>query len=385
MMSNSNEKPRNELYEERVSQARVVRKIVFFSVIGLILIGIIFSISAYFYVKNTLSPVNVDNPQEIKVSIPIGSTANQIGTILEDEGLVRNGTVFRYYVRYKNESGFQAGDYALSTSMTMDEIIQELKEGKVLQEPELIFTVPEGRWLEGIVEIIAAETTHSEEEVMELLTDEEYIEGLIDQYSMLTDDILQEDIRYPLEGYLFPARYDFMEEQPSIEMVVEAMLNGTQTVINEFASEFEESEYTVHELLTLASIIEREAQNTEDRYLISGVLYNRLDKGMRLQVDPTVSYAIGEHRYMTSYADTEVDSPYNTYRYAGIPIGPIASPGKDSIRAALLPEKTNALYFYARYNGEVIYNETFEEHNRTHQMYKGEWVEAQSKEVEEEN
>jgi UPF0755 protein len=197
---------------------------------------------------------------------------------------------------------------------------------------------------------------------------------------MLTDDILQEDIRYPLEGYLFPARYDFMEEQPSIETVVEAMLNGTQTVINEFASEFEESEYTVHELLTLASIIEREAQKAEDRYLISGVLYNRLDKGMRLQVDPTVSYAIGEHRYMTSYADTEVDSPYNTYRYAGIPIGPIASPGKDSIRASLLPEKTEALYFYARYNGEVIYNETFEEHNRTVQMYREEWVKGQNEE-----
>ncbi|WP_332690705.1 endolytic transglycosylase MltG [Halalkalibacter lacteus] len=383
MMSNSDEKPRNELYEERVSQARVVRKIVFFSVIGFFIIGIIFFISAYFYVKNTLGPVDVDNPQEVEVTIPIGSTANQIGTILEDEGLVRNGTMFRYYVRYKNESGFQAGDYALSTSMTMDEIIQELKEGKILQEPELVFTVPEGRWLEDIAAIIANETDHTEEEVMELLTDEEYIEGLIDQYSMLTDDILVEDIRYALEGYLFPARYDFIDEQPSIESMVEAMLGGTQSVLEEFAAEVEESEYTIHELLTLASIIEREAQKSEDRYLISGVLYNRLDRGMRLQVDPTVSYAIGEHRYMTTYADTEVDSPYNTYRYAGIPIGPIASPGKDSIRAALLPEETDALYFYARYNGEVIYNETYEEHNRTHQTYRNEWVEAQNEEAEE--
>ncbi|KHF41969.1 endolytic transglycosylase MltG [Halalkalibacter okhensis] len=383
-MSNSNEKPRNELYEERVSQARVVRKIVFFSLIGLLLIGIISLIIAYFYVTNMLGPVDTDNPEEIQVTIPIGSTANQIGTILEEEGLVRNGTMFRYYVRYKNESGFQAGDYALSTSMTMDDIIAELKEGRVLQEPELVFTVPEGRWLEDVAEIIARETDHTEEEVMEVLTDQEYIEALIDQYSMLTEDILDEDIRFALEGYLFPARYDFMDESPSIQSIVEAMLNGTQSVLEEFSAELEASEYNVHEILTLASIIEREAQQSEDRYLISGVLYNRLDRDMRLQVDPTVSYAVGEHLYMTSYAATEVDSPYNTYRYAGIPIGPIANPGKDSIKAALNPEETDFLFFYARFNGEVIYNETYEDHNRTHQRYRDEWVEGQSEEADEE-
>ncbi len=118
----------------------------------------------------------------------------------------------------------------------------------------------------------------------------------------------------PLEGYLFPARYDFMVENPSIEEVIESMLNRTQEVVNTFATDFEESEYTIHEIMTLASIIEREAQKSEDRYLISGVLYNRLERGMRLQVDPTVSYALNEHRYMTTYADLDVDSPYNTYQ-----------------------------------------------------------------------
>ncbi|MDT8861508.1 endolytic transglycosylase MltG [Alkalihalobacillus sp. MEB130] len=382
-MSESNEKPRNDLYEERVSQAKVVRKIVFYSLIGIFIIGIILFISAYFYLKNALGPVDAADPEEIQVTVPIGSSANQIGTILEEEGLVRNGTFFRYYVRYKNESGFQAGDYALSTDMTMDEIIAELKEGRVMQEPELVFTIPEGRWLEDVAKIMANETSHTEEEVMEVLTDSEYIESLIDQYSMLTEDILDEDIRYALEGYLFPARYDFMDEDPSIESMIEAMLGGTQKVIEEFASDVEASEYSIHEILTLASIIEREAQKSEDRYLISGVLYNRLDRDMPLQVDPTVSYALGEHLYMTSYAALEVDSPYNTYRYRGIPIGPIANPGKDSIRAALSPEKTDYLFFYARFNGDVIYNETYEEHNRTHQMYRDEWVEGQSQQAEE--
>ncbi|NEU31587.1 endolytic transglycosylase MltG [bacterium LRH843] len=379
-MSDSNEKSRNELYEERVSQAKVVRKIVFFCVIGLIVIGAIALLSGFLYVKSALGPVDQENPTEIQVTIPIGSTASKIGTILENEGLVRNGTLFRYYVRYKNESGFQAGDYVFSTAMTMEQLIDELKEGKVMQEPELVFTVPEGRWLEDIALIIEKETDHTADEVMSLLTNKEYIEGLIPKYSMLSDEILNEKIRYPFEGYLFPARYDFLKKDPSIEEIVESMLKRTQGIIDEFSTEIEQSEYTTHEIMTLASIIEREAQKSEDRYKISGVLHNRLKKGMKLQVDPSVAYALGEHRYMTSHADLEVDSPYNTYRYKGIPIGPIANPGKDSIQAALKPEETNYIYFYARFNGEVIYNETYEAHNRTHEKYRNEWIEGQKQE-----
>ncbi|ADC50430.1 aminodeoxychorismate lyase [Alkalihalophilus pseudofirmus OF4] len=375
-MSDSNEKPRNDLYEERVSEAKVVRKIVFYSVIGLAAMALIAIISGYFYFSNALGPVDSGEGETVEVTIPIGSSSTQIGQILEEEGLINNGTIFRYYVRYKNESGFQAGTYALSTSMTMDEMIQELKEGRVIEEPELIFTIPEGRWLEDVAVMIANETGHDAEEVMSVLNDEEYLEELINRFSMLTDDILQEDIRYPLEGYLFPARYDFLEAEPSIQTVIEAMLSRTQEIIDQNMAAIEESDYSVHEILALASIIEREAQTSEDRYKIAGVLHNRLDEDMRLEVDPTVAYAIGEHRYMTTFADLEVQSPYNTYRNTGIPIGPIANPGEDAIKAAINPEDTNYLFFYARYNGEVIYNETYEAHNRTHQQYRQEWVEA---------
>ncbi|WP_088102589.1 endolytic transglycosylase MltG [Halalkalibacter urbisdiaboli] len=378
-MSDSNEKSRNQLLEERVSQAKVVRKIVFFCVIAIIIIGTIVLLSGYSYIKKALGPIDEESTEMIEVTIPIGSSSTQIGRILEESGLIKNGTLFRYYVRYKNESGFQAGDYALSPSMTMDEMISELKEGKVLQEAKLIFTVPEGRWLEDVVSVIAKETSHTEEQIMDVLTNREYIEGLIEQFPMLTEAILNVHIRYPLEGYLFPSRYDFVNENPSIEEIIEVMLERTQLVVDELALEIEESGYTVHEIITLASIIEREAQTSEDRYLISGVLHNRLDRGMKLQVDPTVAYAIGEHRYMTTYKDLEFDSPYNTYRYEGIPIGPIANPGKDSVQAAVKPERTNYLYFYARYNGEVIYNESYEEHNRAHQMYRDEWIEAEQK------
>ncbi|WP_100406618.1 endolytic transglycosylase MltG [Bacillus solitudinis] len=379
-MSDSKEKPRNPLLEERVSQAKVVRKIVFFCVLFIVILGGILAITGYNYIKNALGPMDVESEELVEVTIPIGSSSSSIGKILEEADLIRNGTLFRYYVRYKNESGFQAGDYALSPSMTMDEMIIELKEGRILQEAELIFTISEGRWLEDVVTVIEKETSHSEEDIMAILTDQEYIESLIEMYPMLSEEILNEGIRYALEGYLFPARYDFIDANPAIEVIIESMLTRTQSIVDELASEIEESGYTVHEIMTLASIIEREAQTSEDRYLISGVLYNRLDRGMMLQVDPTVAYALGEHRYMTTYEDLEIDSPYNTYRIVGIPIGPIANPGKDAIQAAVRPQREDYLFFYARYNGEVIYNETFEEHNRTLRMYREEWVEGQKQE-----
>ncbi|MFA9455941.1 endolytic transglycosylase MltG [Halalkalibacter sp. AB-rgal2] len=375
-MSNSDDKQRNSLYHERATQARIVRRIVFFAFLGLVILGTIAGFGAYSYITNALSPVDEDSPEEMEITIPIGSTANHIGTILEEEGLVRNGTVFRYYVRYKNESGFQAGDYRLHTGMTMDEIIESLKDGTVMQDPELVFTIPEGLWLEHMIEAIAKETDHTVEDLEAVIHDKDYVESLIERYDMLTEVVLDEDIRYPLEGYLFPARYDFMVENPSIEEIVEAMLSRTQAILTNLEEEMDELELTPHEVLTLASIIEREAQKSEDRYMISGVLHTRLERGMKLQVDPTTAYAIGEHLYMTSIPDTQYDSPYNTYVVDGIPIGPIAGPGQDSIEAVVRPEITGDLYFYARINGDVLYTDTYEEHLANRDRYRHEWIEA---------
>ncbi|TSB45662.1 endolytic transglycosylase MltG [Alkalicoccobacillus porphyridii] len=375
-MSDSKEKPRNTLYEDRVSQAKVVRKWVFISLIAIVIIGAIMAVSGYAYLSSTLEPMDNENGEEIEITVPIGSTPSTIGEILEEAGLISNSTVFRYYVRYLNEGNFQAGDYTLSTEMSMEEMIHAMKDGKVMQEPVFSFTIPEGFWLEDIVSRISEVTQHSEEEIMETIQNREYIESLIEQYPMLGNQILDEDIRYPLEGYLFPARYDFTDENTSIETIIESMLERTQSVLDNYTAEIGNSNYTVHELLSLASIIEREAQTSEDRYLISGVLYNRLDDNMRLQVDPTVAYAIGSHLYMTSLQDLEEDSPYNTYMYEGIPVGPIASPGEDSIKAAVEPEVTDYLFFYARVNGEVIYNSSYEEHQEVVETYRQEWIDA---------
>ncbi|MGO4887376.1 endolytic transglycosylase MltG [Anaerobacillus sp. MEB173] len=367
---------RNEKLVREQEEASIVRKIVFSLFILIIIVVGAVGVSGFVFVKGALGPMDEESAEMVEVHIPIGSSSSKIGVILEENGLIKNATFFRYYVRYKNETGFQAGDYQLSTAMNLNEIIDELKEGTVFEEAALSFTIPEGRWLEDIVAIIAEDSDFTTEEIEEKMKDREYISSLIEKFSILDEEILQDDIRWPLEGYLFPARYDFVEEDVVLETIIETMIERTSTILGKYTEQLNNQEYSIHELMTLASIVEREAKTEEDRYLIAGVLYNRLDKGMPLQVDPTVAYALGEHRYMTTYADLEVDSPYNTYKYAGIPIGPIANPGENAIRATLEPKDTDYIYFYARRNGEVIYNETYTEHNKVVQQYRNEWVEG---------
>ncbi|RSL31582.1 endolytic transglycosylase MltG [Salibacterium salarium] len=362
---------------EKEKQAKVVRKIIFITLAILVVVIAAVSIGGYLYISSALEPADEQSDESINIEIPIGSNAAAIGEILEEEGVIKNGTIFQYYVRYNNESGFQAGEYELSPSMDIDQIIQELKEGIVEQEYAISFIIPEGTWYEDIVSTISEETQHEESEIRTQLQEEEYVEELIEQYNILTEDILADDIRYPLEGYLFPTKYNFLEEDVEITTIIERMIERTQENMVKFSEQVEENDYSIHEILALASIVEREAREQEDRPRIAGVLYNRLDEGMRLEVDPTVSYAVGEHNYMTSNEDLESESPYNTYRFEGFPPGPIASPGTPSVEAVLNPEESEDLYFYARHNGEVIYNETYEEHREVQEQYRSEWIEAQ--------
>src|SRR5690606_5339875 len=165
--------------------------------------------------------------------------------------IIKNATVFKYYVKFKNESGFMAGKYELSPSMTFPEITSMLKTGKVVREAVMKITIPEGKKLTEIAHIISKKTPFTEEEVLGKLTDDKYIKELMQQYpDILTDEILHKDIKYALEGYLFPATYFFYKEETTIEEIVEAMLDKTEQVIGRYAEAMEEKEMTVHELLT---------------------------------------------------------------------------------------------------------------------------------------
>ena len=349
---------------EKHHEAKIVRRIVFtvFVILMLVLTGVIGG--GYFYIKNALKPVDEQNKETQQIEIPIGSSPTAIGRILEENGVVHNARIFRYYVKFKNESGFQAGDYAFSPSMSLDEIIAQLKQGKIMQEVVFQVTIPEGRQLTQIATILANRTNHKEEEFLEVVNNPEFVQKMIDKYpTILSEELLGEEVKYPLEGYLFPATYPFYVENPTVEEIIETMLHKTVEVVAEYDDLMRQKEYTPHQLLTMASMIEAEATNQKDREYIASVFYNRLEIDMPLQTDPTVLYALGEHKERTLYEHLEVESPYNTYLNKGLPPGPIANAGVSSIEAALNPAETEFFYFLATPNGEVIFNKTLEEHN----------------------
>lgn len=350
---------------ERQSEARIVRRIVL--VISLILFIVVGGVitGGYFYVKGALQPLDPESTEEKEIEIPIGSSVTGIANILEENGIIKNAKIFKYYVKFKNESGFMAGDYVLTPAMTITDIIGSLKTGKVLEEVAFKITIPEGKQLREIATIVGEKTHHDVEEIFAHLNDEAFIDEMMQKYpSLLTEEILASAIKYPLEGYLFPATYSFYEEKPSIEEIVTTMLSKTTSIIDQYAGQLEEHEMTPHELLTLASLIEEEATAQLERDMISSVFYNRMEIGMPLQTDPTILYAQGEHKEKVLYKDLEIDDPYNTYRNAGLTPGPIANAGISSIEAALQPAETDFLYFLATGSGEVLFSKTLEEHNQ---------------------
>ncbi|KIY21559.1 MULTISPECIES: endolytic transglycosylase MltG [Mesobacillus] len=350
---------------EQQNEAKIVRKIVFITALVAFLLIVAIGGGGYYYITEALKPVEENSKNTIEVTIPIGSSTTGIGQILEEKGIIRDARVFKYYVKFKNEAGFMAGDYKMNPSMTLPEIITSLKTGKVMEEVVMKITIPEGKQLKQIAGIIAEKTQQDEEAIFQQLNDRAFVKTLIEKYpDVLSDEILKENVKYPLEGYLFPATYPFSSEKPTVEEIVTVMLTKTKEVLAEFGGQMEEKNMSVHELMTMASLIEEEATEQADRDKIASVFYNRLAKGMMLQTDPTVLYAHGEHKDRVYFQDLEIDDPYNTYKIQGLPPGPIANPGVMSIQAALVPAETDDLYFIATSTGEVLFSKTLDEHNR---------------------
>lgn len=349
---------------ERQNEAKLVRKIVMLISSSLLLLTILVLGGGFLYINAALKPVDPDSDEKIKFQIPIGSGVSTISQILEDNGIIKDAKVFKYYVKFNNETGFMAGEYEMTPSMTIQQIIDSLKTGKVMQEVVFKMTIPEGMQLTEIAAIIAENTHHTEEAVLKRLNDPIFIEELVERYpDILSEEIMKPSIKYPLEGYLFPATYPFYSENPTIDEIVFVMLDKTKSVINEYRGQMEEKNMTVHELLTFASLVEEEATAKVDRHKIASVFYNRMEAGMPLQTDPTVLYALGQHKERVYYKDLEVDSPYNTYKHKGLTPGPIANAGKISIEAVLSPAETDYLYFLATPEGEVLFSKTNNEHN----------------------
>jgi UPF0755 protein len=368
-MTSNDKEATKELIQQKImehqSEVRIVRRIVLIVSLLLILVAAIIVSGGYFYIKSAMKPVDPKSKVQKQVEIPIGSSVTKIGETLELKGIIKDARVFKYYVKFKNESGFMAGEYRFSPSMNISEIVSRLKTGKLMQKPVVAITVPEGKQLKEIAHLIAKATKKSDEEVFNRMNDKTYLKTLVAKYpDILTNEIFNNKVKYPLEGYLYPATYPFYKQHLSVDEIVASMLAKTKSVLATYQDQRKQKNLSVHQLVTMASLIEEEATGKVDRHNISSVFYNRLKKGMPLQTDPTVLYAQGKHKDRVLYQDLEVNSPYNTYKNNGLPPGPISNSGKSSIEAALNPAETSYYYFLATNDGSVIFTKTLEEHNQ---------------------
>ncbi|MCM3673326.1 MULTISPECIES: endolytic transglycosylase MltG [Peribacillus] len=349
---------------EQQGEAKQVRKIIMITIASLILLIGIVGLVGFLYINSAMKPVDPDDDTIKKVKIPIGSSVNGISTLLEEQGIIKDARVFKYYIKFRNESGFQAGEYKLSPSMPIEDIVTSIKTGKLMKEAAMKITIPEGKQLIQIADIIAVKTGEDPKKVFKKLNDKKFVNSMQEKFpQLLTSEIENEKVLYPLEGYLFPATYDFYEEKPTLESIVIEMLKKTEETLQAYESQMDKNDYSVHQMLTFASLVEEEATAQVDRGKIASVFYNRIEEDMPLQTDPTVLYAKGSHKSRVFYKDLEVKSPYNTYKNKGLPPGPIANAGTTSIDAVLKPEKTDYLYFLATPEGEVLYSKTLDDHN----------------------
>lgn len=358
-----------------------------FSVVGLVFIILVAILvlalgGAFIWYKTNTSPVQ-DNEEKVLVEIESGSGVVKIAEKLEEKGVIRNADAFKIYMKLKGgNKTLQAGKYELSKNMTLDQIIDTLSQGKILDETVKL-TFIEGNNMRYVAEMIAKNTNNTEDDVFDLLEDEDYLDSLVEGYWFIEDDIEDEDIYYALEGYLYPDTYEFANKDVTVKEIFEKMLNKMGEVLLPMKEDIEDSDYSIHELLTIASIAEKEALNDEDRSEVAGVFYNRLKRGMALQSDVTTYYGLKiddwSNRDLSS-SELNKANAYNTRAssMAGkLPVGPICMVSKSAINAAVNPTKTKAYFFVADKNGKLYFSNTNDEHDEMVQELKskGLWYE----------
>lgn len=333
----------------------------------------------YQYVLDSLLPIDANSKKYVTVGIPEGSNVQEIGTTLEKAGLVKHGLIFSFYAKYKNYTDLKAGYYNLQKSMSTEDLLKELQKGGTdePQEPVLAtLTIPEGYTLDKIAQAVGQlqgdfKESLTAEAFLAKVQDETFISQAVAKYPTLLESLPVKDsgARYRLEGYLFPATYS-IKESTTIESLIDEMLAAMDKNLSPYYSTIKSKNLTVNELLTIASLVEKEGAKTEDRKLIAGVFYNRLNRDMPLQSNIAILYAQGKLGQNISLAedvaiDTNIDSPYNVYKNVGLMPGPVDSPSLDAIESSINQTKSDNLYFVADVTeGKVYYANNQEDHDR---------------------
>ncbi|MCD6505000.1 endolytic transglycosylase MltG [Candidatus Poribacteria bacterium] len=295
------------------------------------------------------APLDPNETKRIEIEIPHGMSAAQIGDLLQREGIIRSRTAFLWSARLRGVAAkLKSGRYLLSPSMSLSQILRILALGKVKM---VKFSVPEGLTVEQIADLWQSKGFG---------TAEEFIRAAHDRTLLTSYGINAQSA----EGYLFPETYVISEGTSAKEMVSSMIELFRRRVTPDLIKEGRRRGFNLHQIITLASIIEKEARLDDERPIISAVFHRRLKLGWKLEADPTVRYALGLPSRPLTSDDLKVDSPYNTYLHPGLPPGPICNPGIKSIEAAVNPADVDYLYFVARGDGSHIFSRTYSEHIR---------------------
>ncbi len=343
-----------------------MRKKILIIVITIFSFFVIVGIGLVVYYNDNLKSVDSESGKVIDFTVAQGSTSRQVIDQLYDKGLIKNKYVGYVYIKLNSDFILQAGNYELSTNMTLEQIIDKFNSGKVIDN-SISVTFIEGERLIDYIAVIKKNFGYSEDEILNTLSDKEYLQELIDKYWFLTDDILNDKLYYALEGYLAPNTY-FFNEDASIKEIIGRLLDANAMLLDKYKDEIENSGYTLHEIITMASIVEREGTTALDRKGVAGVWYNRLNNGWTLGSDVTTYYGVNKtFKEELLYVDLENCNPYNTSAkskcaFAGLPVGPICNPSVTSIVATIEPEEHQYFYFVADKNGKTYFTTTFNEH-----------------------
>ncbi|WP_027414955.1 endolytic transglycosylase MltG [Aneurinibacillus terranovensis] len=340
-------------YQRERAFQRKSRFLILFIALLLIIGG-----GAVYYGWTGLQPVEIEKGKEKIVVIPPNSSTRAVGKILEENKLIRSAGMFGLYAKLKGiGSQIKAGKYKLTVGETTDAIILTLTKGEIYKDTYQV-TIPEGYTVEQIADRLANKG---------LVNKNRFLQEV--DKGTFTEDIVKgipadPRIKHRLEGYLFPDTYEF-EKGMTEHQIIDEMLQQTEKVWKtEWDVKFKQHHLSIHQALTLASIVEREVRVDKERPEVAEVFYNRLAKGMPLQADATLQYVFKKQKQRVTFSDLKLDSPYNTYKIKGLPPGPIANPGEPSIDAVANPQMSHFLYYVAKQDGtgEHYFAVTFSDH-----------------------
>ena len=345
-------------------------------VIIALVVLIVVAFSVGFYYKYQISPVSSDS-EKVLVEIKEGSISS-IGDTLYENGLIKSTFIFKIYVKLNKVNSLKASTYELNKNMKLSEIIDVLKEGNSYNPDEIRVTFKEGLNVRKIAKLVEENTNNSYDNFISLMDDETYIDSLITKYWFLTDEIKNEKIYYPLEGYLFPNTYAFLNVDVDVKTIVETMLDETSKQLEKYRQAIEDSEFSVHEILTLASIVELEGASADDRASVAGVFYNRIKDKWTLGSDVTTYYYLKIDDFKQSLNGNRnlytCDNAYNTRctSFVGLPVGPISNPGIESIDGTVNYKQHKYYYFVADCKGKTYLNKDMTGHYNTINKLKNE-------------